>query len=89
MHVLMVMVGGLVLLGVFILFGWLWGASTAGMVLAAKLFIPAWLVVAGVNMWVGVAHAGYSARDEFLILLLVFAVPAAMAGITVWRLSQS
>lgn len=89
MHVLMVMGGGLILLGVFILFGWLWGASAAGMALAAKVFVPAWLLVAGVNMWVGVAHAGYSAREEFPILLLVFAVPAVAAGFAAWRLSQS
>ncbi|AVJ32460.1 hypothetical protein CLM74_06560 [Stenotrophomonas sp. MYb57] len=89
MHVLMVMAGGLVLLGVFVLFGWLWGANVAGMALAAKVFVPAWLVVAGVNMWVGVAYAGYSVRDELPILLLVFAVPAAIAGIAIWRLSHS
>lgn len=89
MHVLMVMGGGIVLLGVFILFGWLWGASAAGMALAAKAFIPTWLLVAGVNMWVGVAHAGYSVRDESPILLLVFAVPAVAAGIAIWRLTQS
>lgn len=89
MHVLMVMGGGLVLLCVFILFGWLWGASPSGMALAAKAFVPAWLLVAGVNMWVGVNYAGYSAREELPILLLVFAVPATAAGITVWRLSQS
>lgn len=89
MHVLMVMGGGLVLLGVFVLFGWLWGASAAGMALAAKAFVPAWLLIAAVNMWVGVAHAGYSAREEFPILLLVFAVPAIAASIAVWRLSHS
>lgn len=89
MHVLMVMGGGLVLLGLFVLFGWLWGASAAGMALAAKVFVPAWLLMAGINMWVGVTHAGYSAREEFPILLLVFAVPAVAAGIAVWRLSQS
>ena len=38
MHVAMVIGGGLVLLGVFVLFGWLWGASAAGMALAAKEF---------------------------------------------------
>jgi hypothetical protein len=85
----MVMGGGLVLLGVFVLFGWLWGASAAGMALAAKVFVPAWLLMASVNMWVGVSHAGYSVREEFPILLLVFAVPAIVAGIAVWRLSQS
>lgn len=89
MHILLVMGGGLVLLGLFILFGWLWGASAAGMALAAKAFVPAWLLVAAINMWLGVAHAGYSAREEFPILLLVFAVPAIAAGVVVWRLSQS
>ena len=88
MHVLMVIGGGLALLGVFILFGWLWGASAAGMALAAKVFVPAWLLLAAVNMWVGVAHAGYSAREEFPILLLVFAVPAAVAAVAVWRLQS-
>ncbi|WP_163613806.1 hypothetical protein, partial [Klebsiella variicola] len=60
MHMLMVIGGGVVLLGLFVLFGWLWGASAAGMALAAKIFVPAWLLIAAVNMWVGVAHAGYS-----------------------------
>ena len=46
MHVALVMAGGLVLLGLFVLFGWLWGASSAGMALAAKWFVPAWLLVA-------------------------------------------
>ncbi|MDC6166666.1 hypothetical protein [Paucibacter sp. XJ19-41] len=88
MHVLMVIVAGLVLLGVFVLFGWLWGASAAGMALAAKAFVPVWLVVAGVNMWVGVSHAGYTVRQESPILLLVFAVPAVAAGIAIWQLTR-
>lgn len=89
MHVLMVIGGGLVLLGVFVLFGWLWGASAAGMALAAKAFVPVWLLVTGVNMWVGVSHAGYSAREEFPILLLVFALPAIASVIAVWQLARN
>lgn len=89
MHVLMVMGGGLALCGVFVLFGWLWGASAAGMALAAKAFVPVWLVVAGANMWVGVNHAGYTVRQESPILLLVFAVPALAAGIVAWQLSRA
>ena len=89
MHVLMVVAGGLILLGVFVLFGWLWGANAAGMALAAKVFLPAWLLIAAVNMWVGVAHAGYSAREELPILLLVFAVPALAAGIAAWQLLRT
>lgn len=86
MHVALVMVGGLVLLGVFVLFGWLWGASAAGMSTAARAFVPVWAAVAAVNMWVGVTHAGYSVREEAPILALVFAVPAAVAAVAAWRL---
>ena len=89
MHVLLVIVGGIVLLGVFVLFGWLWGASAAGMALAAKAFVPAWLAVAAANMWVGVSHAGYSVREEFPILLGVFAVPAVLAALTVGWLGKA
>ena len=85
MHVAGVIAGGLVSLGVFVLFGWLWGASAAGMGLAAKAFVPVWLAIAIVNLWVGVAHAGYTLRDEAPILLLVFAVPAAVAGLVAWK----
>lgn len=89
MHVVLVMAGGLVLLGLFILFGWLWGGNVAGMALATTAFFPVWLLLTGINMWVGVAHAGYSVRDELPILLLVFAIPAAVACVVAWRLSLS
>ena len=89
MHMLLVIVGGAGLLALFVLFGWLWGASTAGMALAAKAFIPVWLLVATANLWVGVAHAGYSVREELPILIVVFAVPAAAAAVTVWWLSRA
>lgn len=89
MHVAMVIGAGLLQLGVFVLFGWLWGASAAGMALAAKCFVPAWLAVAALNMWVGVSHAGYTVRQEAPILLLVFLVPAIVAGIVAWQLSRT
>lgn len=88
MHVLMVIAGGLVLLGVFMLFGKLWGGDLAGVTTAAKIFIPVWLAVAIVNLWVGVSRAGYTVREEFPILLIVFAVPALVAGLSVWYLSR-
>lgn len=89
MHVALVIFGGLVSLAVFLLFGWLWGASASGMSLAAKSFIPAWMVIAAINLWVGVHHAGYSMREELPIMLLVFAVPAIAAGTAVLWLSRS
>lgn len=85
MHVVLVVAGGLGQLGLFVLFGWLWGASPAAMALAARAFIPVWLLVACTNMWIGVRHMGYSAREETLILLVVFLFPAALAmGLAVW-----
>ena len=88
MHVALVILGGIVLLGLFILFGWLWGASPAAMALAARVFMPVWLLVAIVNMWVGVQHAGYSVREELPILFVVFLVPAVIAGFAAWRLAR-
>jgi len=88
MHMLSVMAGGIVQLGIFILFGWLWGNNAAAVTLAAKVFVPFWLVVAAMNMWVGVAHAGYSVKDELPILVLNFLVPAVVAGILAWQLSR-
>lgn len=84
----MVIGGGIVLLGLFLLFGRLWGGATPDLSLAAKAFVPVWLVIALVNMWVGVTKAGYSVRDELPILLIVFIVPAVLAGIAVWRFAR-
>lgn len=89
MHVLLTIVGGVLLLGVFLLFGRQWGANAPSVALAAKAFMPVWLVVAIVNMWVGVHHAGYSVRAELPILGIVFAVPAALAGLAVWFFSRT
>ncbi len=89
MHIAMVLTGGIVQLAIFVLFGWLWGNSPAAMAFAAKMFVPFWLVVAAVNMWVGVTHAGYSFKAESPIFLLNFLVPAAVAGLTAWQLTRA
>ena len=88
MHMAMVIGGGLVLLGLFLLFGKLWGSASSDLAVAAKAFIPVWLVIALVNMWVGVTKAGYSVREEMPILLVIFAVPALLAGAAIWRLAR-
>ncbi|MGV2187377.1 hypothetical protein [Rhizobium rhizogenes] len=61
---LMVIVGGIVLLGVFLLFGQLWGGAAPALATAAKAFIPVWLVVSVANLWVGVNKAGYTVAQE-------------------------
>ncbi|OCC01959.1 hypothetical protein BA190_25935 [Labrys sp. WJW] len=88
MHMAMVIGGGLVLLGLFCLFGRLWGGSMPDLALAAKAFVPVWLIISLVNMWVGVTKAGYSVRDELPILVIVFLVPALVAGLAIWRLAR-
>ncbi|KLD63446.1 hypothetical protein [Dyella japonica] len=88
MHTILVVGGGIVLLGLFLLFGHLWGSSPAALPMAAKAFVPLWLVLSVVNLWVGVARAGYSLRDELPMLLVVFALPAIVAGVVIWRLTR-
>ncbi len=88
MHVVMVVGGGIGLLGLFLLFAYLWGAGEPNFAAAAKLFLPVWLAVSLVNMWVGVTKAGYTVREELPILPIVFAVPAIAAAIAIWRLSR-
>ena len=53
---------------------------------ATVLFLAVWLAIAGVNMWTGVARAGYSVADELPIFALIFAVPAAAALLARWKL---
>ncbi|PZS95168.1 hypothetical protein [Stenotrophomonas maltophilia] len=88
MHVLLVMVGGVLLLGVFLLFGRLWSVGQSQLPTALIAFIATWLLVTAANMWVGVSRAGYAVREELPILLLVFAVPALLAGLLYWRLAR-
>jgi hypothetical protein len=88
MHVMLVIGGGIVLLGLFLLFGKLWGGAAPDFALAAKLFIPVWAVIALTNLWVGVTRAGYSVKEELPILVIVFAVPAVLAGVAFWRLGR-
>lgn len=88
MHMAMVIGGGAVLLGLFALFGYLWGGNASGVATGAKFFVPVWLAVSIVNLWVGVSRAGYSLRDELPILLIVFAVPAVLAALVIWQLSR-
>lgn len=89
-HTIKVIAGGLVLLGIFVLAGRLSsaGAPVAGMVTAARWFIPVWLIGAGINMYIGVAKAGYSVAEEAPIFLLVFAAPAIVAALIAWSLSR-
>ena len=82
MHTIKVLAVGFVLLGVFVLLGRALGNESK----AALYFLPVWLAAAAINLWFGVAKAGYSVRDEAPIFLLIFAVPSAVALLLWWKL---
>lgn len=88
MHMAMVIGGGIVLLGVFLLFGRLWGVTGPAYGAAAMSFLPVWLLVAIANLWVGVAKAGYTLRAELPILAVVFIVPALASALVIWRTAR-
>jgi hypothetical protein len=78
----MVITGGLVLMAFCLLVG-RWLDSTAGLATGALLFVPIWLIATAVNLWVGVAKAGYSVAEELPIFALLFA-PLAALGLFLW-----
>jgi hypothetical protein len=81
MHTLTMVVGGLVALGIFVLAAVLLGRRAAD---GARVFILPWLVVALVNMAVGVYWANIPVSAELPILVVVFAIPAGAA----WYLAR-
>jgi hypothetical protein len=87
MRTIAIIVGGLVILGLFALAGWRLGGGAQSMVTAAKIFIPVWLVAALINMWIGVSRAGYSIAEELPIFFVIFVIPAAVAVFIWWRYS--
>jgi hypothetical protein len=52
---------------------------------AIGLVLPVWLVIAAVNMWFGVARAGYSLREELPVFTVIFLIPALVAVWVWWR----
>jgi hypothetical protein len=87
MHTVIVVGGGLALLLACLLLGHAFGGGMPGLVTGAKLFVPLWLIGAGINMWIGVSQAGYSVAEELPIFLGIFAVPAFIAGVLWWKFS--
>lgn len=76
---------GFALLGVCLAAGWFSGGA-ARLKLAALLFIGLWFIATAVNMYIGVARAGYSFMEELPIFLLLFGVPAIVALVLRYKL---
>jgi hypothetical protein len=89
-HTVMVIGSGLILLAIFLAIAH-FGAGAEGAALArtALYFIPVWLAVSLVNMWLGVSKAGYGISEELPFLLINFGVPALLALVLWWKLGAT
>ncbi|MEX2242179.1 MAG: hypothetical protein WD775_16020 [Burkholderiales bacterium] len=86
MRTALFLVAGLLLLAASALLGRLFSANYPGATLAATVaYVALWFVIAGANMWIGVAKAGYSVTEELPIFLLIFGLPAAAAIVLKWK----
>ncbi len=85
MRTLIIIGIGFALLAVCLGVGWFAGGPVK-LKLAALVFIGLWFIAAAVNMYVGVARAGYSFTEELPIFLLIFAVPSIAALLLRWKL---
>lgn len=82
MHTLMMVAGGLVALGVFVLAAVLLGRRVAD---GARVFIWPWLAAALVNMFIGMYWANIPLIVEIPVLAVVFGVPAGVAWLVARR----
>ncbi|MGP4842829.1 hypothetical protein ACTXGQ_01755 [Marinobacter sp. 1Y8] len=78
MHTILVILGGLGLLALVFGVARLLGVPFRNML---PWYLLVWLIGVGINMWVGVVQAGYTVAEELPINLIIFVVPAAIAGL--------
>jgi hypothetical protein len=85
MRTVIIIAAGLIIGALFLFAGRLLGRGPETLALGAKLFIALWFIAAAVNLWIGVAKAGYSFMEELPIFLVIFTLPAAAAGLLWWK----
>jgi hypothetical protein len=86
MHTVMMVVGGLVALGIFILAAVLLGRRIGD---GARVFIWPWLAASLVNMAIGVYWARIPMSAEVPVLIVVFGIPAGAAWLVARRFRAS
>ena len=86
MRTVLFLLAGFLFLAASLIVGRLFSANYPnGTTVATGLFLLLWLLLAGANMWVGVARAGYSVAEELPIFALIFGVPTAVALVLKWK----
>jgi hypothetical protein len=87
MRTLLFLLVGFLLLAASMVLGRLFsGNYHSATFVATVIFVVLWFGISGANVWVGVAKAGYTLKEEFPIFLLIFGVPAVMAILLKWRI---
>ena len=85
MRTAIVIAAGFVLWGICLGLAKVASARTLSMTAATSIFVVIWLGAAALNMWIGVAKAGYSFREELPIFLIIFLLPAVPAVFVNWK----
>lgn len=85
MRTLVIIGMGLALLAVFAIGARLGGGSLRGVL---PWFAALWVIAAAVNMYIGIARAGYSFMEELPIFLLIAGSPIAVGCAVVWWLGK-
>ena len=89
MRSILIMVAGIALFGLTVLAVPLVGGEPDEAIdTAVKIFLPSWFLLSGVSAWYGVRRIGYPVSEEIQIAIVVFLIPAAVAGIVWWRFPQ-
>jgi len=80
------LLSGFLLLAASLILGRLFSANySAAPLIAIVAYVAVWLVIAGANMWIGVARAGYSVAEELPIFSLIFLVPVVAGLVLKWK----
>lgn len=89
MHTIKVIGIGFALLGILLVVAPRLAVSAGRPIpFAIRLFLPLWFAGALINLWIGVARAGYTVVEEAPIFLLVFGVPALAGLLILWLTSR-
>lgn len=79
MRTALIILGGLVAWGVFVAAAKASPNPGKAIGTATIAFVVGWFFVAAVNMYFGVARAGYAFREELPIFLLIWLLPGIVA----------
>jgi hypothetical protein len=79
MRTAVIVLAGFLVWGVFVAAAKMSGNSSRAVGTATIVFVGVWFLAAAVNMYFGVARAGYGFWEELPIFFVIFLVPAIVA----------